>query len=366
GFTAGEADQLRKAMGSKRSHRRMEELKARFYEGMAGNGITGELADQIFDKVAAFANFGFPESHSASFAYLVYASSWFKLHHPAAFCAALLNAQPMGFWSPDTLVRDARRHGVLVRRADVNESDWWSTLEPDDRSAEGLAVRLGIKEVRAVGDDLAKRIAAGRPYVDMEDLVRRAEVPLAAVEALATAGAFRSLGLDRRAALWAAGAAAQATPDRLAGVASGLHAPTLPGMSAPEETLADLWATGIAVDHHPTEHVRDHLRSLGVLSAEELLVAPPDQRVLVGGVVTHRQRPATASGMVFLNLEDETGLVNVICSAGVWSRYRRVARTAPAMLVRGMLERAEGVTNVVADKLEELPLGVGARSRDFR
>jgi error-prone DNA polymerase len=200
----------------------------------------------------------------------------------------------------------------------------------------------------------------------MEDVVRRAEVPLPAMEALATAGAFRSLGHDRRSALWVAGATAQARPDRLSGVVTGLHVPQLPGMSEAEETLADLWATGIAPEHHPTEHVRDHLRSIGVLTAEELQVAPPDQRVLVGGVVTHRQRPATASGMVFLNLEDETGLVNVICSAGVWARYRRVARTAAAMLVRGTLERAEGVTNVVADKLEELPLGVGSRSRDFR
>ncbi|MCU1373413.1 MAG: putative polymerase, partial [Actinomycetia bacterium] len=303
---------------------------------------------------------------SVSFAYLVYASSWFKLHHPAAFCAALLNAQPMGFWAPDTLVRDARRHGVLVRRADVNESDWRSTLEPDDASVGSMAVRLGIKEVRAVGDDLAKRIAAGRPYADMEDVVRRAGVPQAAVEALATAGAFRSLGHDRRSALWAAGAMAQSRPDRLSGVVTGIHAPPLPGMSPTEETLADLWATGIASEHHPAEHVRDHLRSLGVLTAAELLVAPADQRVLVGGVVTHRQRPATASGMVFMNLEDETGLVNVICSAGLWSRYRRVARTAPAMLVRGTLERADGVTNVVADKLEVLPLGVATRSRDFR
>jgi error-prone DNA polymerase len=366
GFTPGEADQLRKAMGSKRSHRRMEELKARFYAGMAGNGIEGDLADEIFDKVAAFANFGFPESHSVSFAYLVYASAWFKCHHPAAFCAALLNAQPMGFWSTDTLVRDARRHGVHVRRADVNESDWWSTLEPDEGSAGGFAVRLGVKAVRSVGDDLAKAIAAGRPYLDLEDLVRRAEVPLPALEALATAGALRSFGLDRRAALWAVGAAAQAAADRLPGVATGVEAPPLPGMSAAEETLADLWSTGIAVEHHPTEHVRDHLRSIGVLTAEELQVARPDRRVLVGGVVTHRQRPATASGMVFLNLEDETGLVNVICSKGVWTRYRKVARTAAAMLVAGTLERVEGVTNVVAHKLEELPLGVSARSRDFR
>ena len=366
GFSAGEADQLRQAMGSKRSRERMERLKARFYEGMAGNGITGETADAIFEKLAAFANFGFPESHSVSFAYLVYASSWFKLHYPAAFCASLLNAQPMGFWSPDTLVRDARRHGVLVRRADVNESDWCSTLEPDERSHAGQAMRLGIKEVRAVGDDLAKRIAAGRPYTDMEDVVRRAEVPLPAIEALATAGAFRSLGHDRRSALWAAGATSQSRADRLPGIVTGVHAPQLPGMSEAEETNADLWATGIASQHHPVEHVRDHLRSLGVLTAEDLRTAELDRRVLVGGVVTHRQRPATASGTVFVNLEDETGLINVICSAGLWARHRRVARTAPALLVRGTLERFDGVINVIADRLEPLPVAATRRSRDFR
>ena len=366
GFSAGEADQLRQAMGSKRSRERMEQLKARFYEGMAGNGITGDVADAIFEKLAAFANFGFPESHSVSFAYLVYASSWFKLHYPAAFCASLLNAQPMGFWSPDTLVRDARRHGVLVRRADVNDSDWCSTLEPDERSHAGQAIRLGIKEVRAVGEDLAKRIAAARPYADMEDLVRRAEVPLPAIEALATAGAFRSLGHDRRSALWAAGATSQSRADRLPGIVTGVHAPQLPGMSEAEETNADLWATGIAPEHHPVEHVRDHLRSLGVLTAEDLRTAEVDRRVLVGGVVTHRQRPATASGTVFVNLEDETGLINVICSAGLWARHRRVARTSPALLVRGTLERYDGVINVIADRLDPLPVEATRRSRDFR
>src|SRR4051794_1072380 len=188
GFTGAEADQLRQAMGSKRSRQRMEKLRLRFYDGMAERGITGETADAIFEKLAAFANFGFPESHSVSFAYLVYSSSWFKHHYPAAFCAALLNAQPMGFWSPHTLVRDARRHGVTVRRPDVNNSDWTSTLEPDDDDPTEAVVRLGIKEVRAIGEDLAKRIAANRPYTSMEDLVRRAEAPLPAIEALATAG----------------------------------------------------------------------------------------------------------------------------------------------------------------------------------
>jgi error-prone DNA polymerase len=360
GFSAGDADQLRQAMGSKRSRARMEQLRIRFYDGMAERGITGEVADAIYDKVVAFANYGFPESHSVSFAYLVYASSWFKFHYPAAFCVALLNAQPMGFWSPDTIVRDARRHDVRVRRADVNHSDWWSSLEADG------SIRLGLKEVRSVGEDLAKRIAAGKPYADMEDLVRRAAVPLPAVEMLATAGAFRSLGLDRRSALWAAGATSQARADRLPGIVTGVHAPPLPGMGEVEETLADLWATGIASGRHPAEHHRDRLRSMGVVTAAELRDVDVEQRVLVGGVVTHRQRPATASGTVFVNLEDETGLINVVCSAGLWSRFRRVARTSPALLVRGRLERADGVINVVADKLEPLPLGVATRSRDFR
>jgi error-prone DNA polymerase len=377
GFTAAEADQLRQAMGSKRSRERMEGLRRRFYDGMAERGITGEVADQIFDKLAAFANFGFPESHSVSFAYLVYSSSWFKLHYPAAFCGALLNAQPMGFWSPHTLVRDARRHGVTVLRADVNASDWCATLEPDPTGCPdgpgggGMALRLGVKEVRAVGDDLAKAIAAGRPYESVEDLVRRADVPLPAVEALATAGALASFGLDRRSALWAAGATAQArsAPSgqlRLPGIVTGATAPVLAAMTPIEETVADLWATGISADVHPTEHVRDHLRSLGVRTSAELPSIADGERVLVGGVVTHRQRPATASGTVFLNLEDETGLVNVICSAGLWHRYRKIARTAPALVVRGTLESAHGVINIVADRLELLPLGAPTTSRNFR
>ncbi|HYY79192.1 MAG TPA: error-prone DNA polymerase, partial [Actinomycetes bacterium] len=195
GFTAAEADQLRQAMGAKRSSERMERLKGRLYLGMAERGITGETADRIYEKLAAFANFGFPESHSVSFAYLVYASAWLKLHYPAAFLAALLNAQPMGFWSPATLVGDARRHGVVVRGPDVNASAATATLEPDH------AVRLGLSYVRTLGEEAAERVAGGRPYASMADLVRRTGVGEAQVEALATAGAFGSLGLERRAAL---------------------------------------------------------------------------------------------------------------------------------------------------------------------
>ncbi|HVM66281.1 MAG TPA: error-prone DNA polymerase, partial [Acidimicrobiales bacterium] len=324
GFTGAEADQLRQAMGSKRSHRRMEELRARFYDGMAANGITGEVADQIFDKLAAFANFGFPESHSVSFAYLVYSSSWLKLHYPAAFTAGLLNAQPMGFWSPLTLITDARRHGVEVLGVDVNASAADATLE---RAASGAwAVRLGLSSVRTLGADAAARLADGRPYASLEDAARRAGLSQPQLEALATAGAFASChGPDRRRALWAAGAVA-GSAGRLPGVVVGEASPALPAMSVREEVVADLWATGMSPDHHPVEFARAFLASRGVLRASDLMDAEPDRRVAVAGIVTHRQRPATAQGTTFLNLEDETGLVNVICSRDVWAHHRRVAR----------------------------------------
>ncbi|MDP9208429.1 MAG: error-prone DNA polymerase, partial [Actinomycetota bacterium] len=364
GFSAAEADQLRQAMGAKRSSERMERLRGRLYAGMAERGITGEVADRIYEKLAAFANFGFPESHSVSFAYLVYASAWLKLHYPAAFLAALLNAQPMGFWSPNTLVADARRHDVVVHGPDVNRSAATATLEPSH--PESWAVRLGIGYVRSLGEEVAERVAEGRPYASMADLVRRTGVGEGQVEALATAGAFGSLGRERRAALWAAGAVAQARADRLPGTAVGAEAPRLPGMSPVELGAADLWATGLSGDSHPVQFARERLDELGAVAAEGLALVPAGTRVLVGGVVTHRQRPATAGGTTFLNIEDETGLINVICSKGVWARYRRVGRSAAALLVRGRLERAEGVINVIADQLRPLPLAASTRSRDFR
>ena len=361
GFTPAESDQLRQAMGSKRSHERMERLRARLLEGMTERGITGEVAEAIYEKLAAFADFGFPESHSVSFAYLVYSSSWMKLHYPAAFCAALLNAQPMGFYSPNTLVADARRHGVEVRGPDVNHSHARAILEKDS------AVRLGLEYVRNVGDELAKKIAEGVPYDSVEDLVRRTGAGQPAVEALATAGAFGSLGQERREALWAAGAASQARPDRLPGVVTGTEAPQLPGMADAEVAAADLWATGLSPDHHPVEFARARLDDLGAVSIAGLAEVTPGARVLVGGVVTHRQRPATAQGTVFVNLEDETGILNVICSQGVWAVHRRVARASAALLVRGRLERAEGVTNLIAERIHPLPLATSAvKARDFR
>ncbi|HEX6499256.1 MAG TPA: error-prone DNA polymerase [Micromonosporaceae bacterium] len=390
GFTPAESDELRRAMGAKRSQARMARLRERLYAGMAERGITGALADDLYLKLSAFANYGFPESHAMSFAYLVFASAWLKRYHPAAFCAALINAQPMGFYSTQTLVDDARRHGVVVRRPDVNASAATATLEPpvvaggprngpgqppDQWGVGGPVVRLGLSEVRTIGDDLAERIAAERaaagPYRSMSDLVRRlaaggVRLTAAHLEALATADAFACFGLARRAALWAAGAAAQDRADRLPGTVTGVSAPTLPGMDEVDLMVADVWATGLSPDTHPVQLVRDHLTRIGARPIGGLSEVEHGRRVLVGGIVTHRQRPATAGGITFVNLEDETGMLNVVCSPGLWQRYRRVARTASAMLVRGRLERAEGVMNLNADQLAVLRLPVASTSRDFR
>jgi error-prone DNA polymerase len=228
-------------------------------------------------------------------------------------------------------------------------------------------VRLGIGSVRGIGDELGKTIAAGRPYSSMEDLQRRVPaLTLAHLEALATAGAFGCFDLDRRGALWGAGAVAQSKPDRLDGIVTGVDAPMLPGMSEREEAIADLWATGVSPDGHPTRFVRAELDRLGATPSSGLAALEDRSKVLVGGVVTHRQRPATAAGITFINLEDETGLINVVCSKGAWARYRRVVRSCPALLIRGRLEKQEGVINVVAEVIDPLPIGAPVKSRDFR
>ncbi|MDT0180237.1 error-prone DNA polymerase [Microbacterium sp. ARD31] len=436
--TGEDADLLRRAMGSKRGVERIESLREKLYEGMAGNGLVGEAADAIYAKIQAFANFGFAESHSLSFGLLVYASSWIKLHYPAAFLAGLLRAQPMGFYSPATLVGDARRHGVEVRRPDLHASGVEAVLEPlqppgggvssrSARSTSGgagaeppdvergsaatetkrlgptgldacahrqqppvglfditapdesaahrrdgrFAVRLGLAGVKGIGAAVAQRIVAARDadgeFRDLRDLVRRTSITTAQVEALATAGAFECLGLTRREGIWLAGSAAQDRPEYLPDSMVSVQPPLFTDPSSYEVLAADLWATGITTDDHPMTHYRSALDARAVITSRELRTHETGRRVEVAGLVTHRQRPATASGVTFLNLEDEHGLVNVICSVGVWNRYRRVVRDAPALIVRGMLERSvEGVTNLLADRFEDLRVGVQHQSRDFR
>jgi error-prone DNA polymerase len=315
----------------------------------------------------------------------------------------------MGFYSPQSLVHDARRHDVDVRRPDVTRSAAQADLEPvvtgpvaatgpaeccrprfervewvpgtpdpvpAHRRDGALAVRLGLDSVRGIGLEVARRIVAARddaPFTGITDLSRRADLTSTQLEALATAGAFDAWGLDRRSALWAAGFAEGS--EHLPGITPAPAAPTLPGMSEPELTLADLWATGISPDRHPIEHLRDELRRAGVRSVAELADAESGRRVHVGGLVTHRQRPGTAMGVTFLNLEDETGMLNVVCSIGVMKAHRQAARNKVAVVVRGRLERNEGVTNLVADRVEGIDVvvpGAGAvlqaraSSRDFR
>lgn len=381
GFTGAEADQLRRAMGSKRSPEKMERLRRRFFDGMRelhgiGDGAPGtpesiEVGQKVWEKIVAFAAYGFPESHSQSFASIVYYSAWFKRYHPAIFCAALLRAQPMGFYSPQSLVADARRHGVTVHRPCVNRS-----MALADCEAGGTEVRLGLASVRGLGKDAAERIADARDrhgrFRDAADLSARADLTVTHMESLATAGALDALvevadrTSSRRAALWSAATAARHKEGMLPGL-SQVEAPALPGMSLVELATADLAVTGITPDCYPTEFARAFLDDAGVLQVSSLDDVPDGTRIRVAGAITHRQRPASAEGVTFLSLEDETGMANVVCSRGLWSRYRPVVSSAPSVVVRGIVENASGAVNVVADKIERLHLGMAiGRSRDFQ
>ncbi|MGC4173762.1 error-prone DNA polymerase [Demequina sp.] len=386
GFDGALADQLRRAMGSKRSPERMEALRARFMVGANERGITADVAHQIFDKLKAFSDFGFPESHSFSFAYLVYASSWLKVHKPAAFYAGLLAAQPMGFYSPQSLAADARRHGQVILRPCVSRSQALAVVErldepfqlPGEVRADmaalthvdpTLAVRMGLASVRGIGAEKAQEIVDARAkgeFASLLDMARRVKLSTAQWEALATAGALESLGVTRREALWASGVLSQEGPDTLPGVITGVEAPQLPGMTDVEMAVADVWASGVSADVYPTVFVREGLDANGVLRVGDVIAHEAERRVRVAGVVTHRQRPGTAKGVTFLSLEDETGFLNIICSQTVWKRYQAVARKSPALVIRGMIERADGATNLVAEHIAPLSLKVPSKSRDFR
>ena len=414
GCTGDDADLLRRAMGSKRGVEKIDRLRAKLSEGMAAHGIFGAEADDIYSRIEAFANFGFAESHAISFALLVYASSWLKLHYPGAFLAGLLRAQPMGFYSPQSLVADARRHGVRVLRPDIALSGVDADLEPlttcpesvdeprvtgmesclkhnqpevgaFDRSAldenqahrrdGNFAVRLGLTEVQGIGRELAAMIVAEREratFSGLNDVIRRTGLNVKQTEALATAGAFECFGLSRRQALWNAGYSD--SPETLPGSAIDVAPPVLPGMSPVELTLADLWATKISPEDHPIGHLRTLLDQYHVVRVADLGPAHADRRIRVAGLITHRQRPSTAGGITFLNLEDETGMLNVVCAQTMWHRFRRVGRRSNAMIIRGKIEHSDGVTNLIADRLEPMStvlpeagrtLQAAHRSRDF-
>jgi error-prone DNA polymerase len=381
GFSPAEADRLRQAMSSKRAPERIEELRERLLTGMAERDIPADVAMDIYAKILAFSSYGFPESHAISFAYLVYASAWLKCYYPAAFTGALLRAQPMGFYAPASLISDVRRHGVQVRGVDVNVSGVQATLEKAEEAGNGAVpidppsggqpvagqpvIRLGLAEVRNLGTRAAEQIVTGQPYGNLEDFARRTTLSAAALEALAMGGAFGCFGVSRREGLWAAGAAATIRPGQLPGTTLGMTAPPLPTMTAAEETFADLWATG-TYGTHPIEHIRDMLTERGVLPTTALTAAVNGQNVLVGGLVTHRQQPGTARGVVFLSLEDETGMANIICPPNVWQRFRSIGVNASALLVHGRIERLDGAVSLLATRLERLRVVAAARSRDFR
>jgi error-prone DNA polymerase len=304
-----------------------------------------------------------------------------KLHYPAAFTAGLLNSQPMGFWSPQSLVADARRHAVRVRRPHVNRSEVGASLE-------GLSsdpvLRLGLGSVRWVGEATAERIVAGRPWCGGEDLVRRAGVTQAQLETLAAAGALDSEGpkdpkdadragevrgttATRRRLLWAAGAAAQGTRDRLPGIVVGAEAPPLPEPSPYDAVGDDLWSLGLAPERTAMHLARERLEAMGVVTAVALEALADGDRATVAGVVTHRQHPETARGAVFVNLEDEAGHVNVVFSRGAWARWKHVARHTPVLLIRGRVRKGQGAVSFDAERVEALVVGTAVpASRDFR
>jgi error-prone DNA polymerase len=331
---------------------------------MLANGYPAEFADRVFRQIRGFGEYGFPESHAASFALLVYVSAWLKWYYPAAFAAALLNSQPMGFYAPAQLVGDARRHGVSVYPADVNFSDWDCTLEQ-------FALRLGLRMIKGLSQKLGERIVEARgerPFLSIDDFTRRTGLSSSVLARLSRADAFQSLDLDRRSALW------QSLPEQkllplFDGVTGDEAAAALPPLSPLEEVIADYKTSGLSLRDHPVKFMRDRLRQLRAQSAAELAGFAHGKSVRVAGLVLMRQRPATASGITFVTLEDETGIVNLIVRPEVWEHHHHIARRSQAVLARGIVQRREEVIHVFVERLydlSELIAGVNVKSRDFR
>ena len=350
GFTVGEAEALRRAMSRKRSEEAIEALRPRFVEGALRQGVGEGLANHVYDKLVGFSGFGFPKSHSAAFALLAYQSAWLRHHYPAEFLCALLNAQPMGFYPPASLVRDGQRRGVEVRPPDVNLSAATCAIE------EG-AVRIGLGYVRSVGEEEAKAVAEGQPYADVADLARKAAVNKAALEALVASGTCDRFG-ERRELLWRVGVvprplnAGGGNRQLTLALEPTAPVPDLPPQTDWEQMLADYGTTGLSIGPHPLELLRPHL-PVATLSSRELHDHPPTT-VAVAGMAIARQRPATANGVVFMLLEDEFGQMNLIVPPPVYERYRPLVRGEPLLLARGKLERVDRNLNVLVSSLESL------------
>ena len=377
GFTPGEADALRRAMAAWRRPGLIDGFRDKLIEGMVANGYARDFAERCFQQILGFGEYGFPESHVASFALLVYVSAWLKCHYAAAFACALLNSQPMGFYAPAQIVRDAREHGVGVRGVDVAASEWDNTLEAAEDG--GVALRLGFRQVKGLKEAEMRRAVArrGAGYESPAELARRAALPPATLARLAGADALRSLGLDRRAAAWAVRGLETAPPPLFAAAPPPAEAPVaLPPMSEGEAVAADYAALRLSLGRHPLAFLRDTLAAEGVVPAAALAEIAPGRRVRVAGLVTIRQRPATARGIVFATLEDETGVVNLVVRPAVVERFRRPFLAALLLGASGRLEREGLVIHVVARHLADLtprlaalsaaPCPLLAASRNFR
>ena len=369
-YSAGQADELRRSMAAWKRHGGMEGHRTRIMQGMMKNGYTEAFAAQLFEQIKGFGSYGFPESHAASFANIVYTSCWLKCHEPAAFACALLNAQPMGFYGPSQIVQDAQRHGINVQPVDVRCSEWDCTLEAMPRSEGGFALRLGFRQVRGCREDVALRIATARKqraFVDIVDMCTRAELDTRHQELLAEVGALRGLAGHRHRALWTvAGVEAQLplfgreSPDEQAIV--------LPPPTPFEDMSVDYARTGLTLGPHPLRLIRPRLRAAHLLDSRRLQSLPHASRVRAVGLVTQRQRPQTASGVTFITLEDEFGPVNVVVWSQVAARQRRTYLEARLLVVEGQWEAVDGVGHLIARRLHDLTHWLGeldARSRDF-
>lgn len=385
GFTPGEADLLRKAMGHKRSRERMADICRRMIDGMRANGIPEDIALRIYNQINAFADYGFPESHAASFALIVYASAYLRHYYAPEFLCAMLNAQPMGFYAPGTLIEDARRHGVQVLPVDVTRSQWDHTLEPGRGRHSAPAVRLGMRSVLGLGAQARARIEAalttgaqgaqGRaedggsaPFTSITDFVHRTKLDRRALRALAEAGAFDAFVAEepaarrRRVALWRVLEAEREGPGPLALFPESQVPPGLPGFAPPELTEADYRLTGLSLNGHPMRHVRPLLAPNGVRTAREILAMRDGEGVAHAGLVICRQRPGTAKGFVFLTLEDETGTINVVITPQRFERQALLISRTPLLLVRGVLQVESGVHNIRAKSFAPLKAGAGEDS----
>ncbi len=384
GYTGGEADQLRRDMAAWRRNGKLERHRERLLQGFSEGGISREFGERLYKSIEGFGEYGFPESHAASFALLVYASAWLKVHHPAAFAAGLVNSQPMGFYSPGSIVKDAERHGVEVLAARVDASDWDCTLEsglqapgPDFRdeqvwagawSQESGALRLGLRLVSGLGEAAGRRIEQGRrerAFSSVEDLVARAALEKRELNVLARAGALAGFGLARREAIWKVREPLPRSGTLFAGVEPDEQKPELRELTRAEQLALDYRATGVTVGDHAMLVVRPKLPK-NYKTARDLATITHGDRVSTAGVVICRQRPQTASGVVFVTLEDETGFVNLILWAKTFERWRHVATTSSVLVAHGKVERQGEVVYVIPDRLERLGLyDIPSMSRDF-